>query len=153
MPQIYFHCILLADMKALKVLCYAVAIVAFGVIDYQVTSIYNNFLGGNLLTLVIFMISIPAVLLVALIHYLINRCNREMGVAGWSSFLAPLAVTAATYAMPVLTVWIAEVMRNEGLQTFASTLIVFRFWSLILPVSIFIIWTKIPRGKVHFDRD
>lgn len=140
-------------MKALKVLCYAVAIVAFGVIDYRVVSIYNDFLGGNLFTLIIFMASLPAVLLVAMIHYLINRCNREMGVAGWSSFIALLAVTVATYAMPILTVLIAEVMRGHGLHSYANKLITLRFWMLILPVSIFIIWTKIPKRKVHFDRD
>ena len=113
---------------------------------------YNNLVQGNVFSLIITLVAIPVSAIMLFIGYTVNKCNREMGNTR-EGFASTALMIIGMFVMPIIVITLAEYVRLNGYSYVASVINELRFWSIMFPVALFILWKKIPRRKVGVDKD
>ncbi len=121
-------------------------------IDSFLAISYNNLVQGNTFSLAIVLVAIPVSVVMLFIGYTVNKCNRQMGNAR-EGFASTALMIIGMFVMPIIVIMLARYVRLNGHGYVASVINELRFWSIMSPVALFILWKKIPRRKVVVDKD
>jgi hypothetical protein len=121
-------------------------------IDLFVAIPYNNLVQGNAFSLIITLVAIPVSAIMLFIGYTVNKCNREMGNTR-EGFASTALMIVGMFIMPIIAISLAWYFRFQGYVYVANVINELRFWSIVLPVTLFILWKKVPRRNAVVEKD